>query len=265
MLAFLLLLALADEQSVAMRVAGDSIQWVAPMVDLPAGSKIALLEGFPGLPMPFTVRVQLPSQRTIGPYSAKGGERITVLSGRVRLTTPPQSPAVYGPGSFFYIPASIRHTVEAVDDAVLQVSSIGPWPSPPGSGGPSPDSTVPTKAEGMSLEIASIQPPSNAIVDRQAVVHVTVRYSIGDRQPEDYVIVPMVQLTMGATRSPAGSKAIALERPSGTLSFDIPLLDPINDRLVRKPIRLWFFLNRKTGDNRSTPELRTPTIEYIAQ
>src|SRR5438270_9607128 len=85
----------------ATRVAGDAVQWLDPTIALPPGAKIALLEGFPASTRLFTIRVQLPAHRGFGPYVTADYERITVLSGRVRLTTDTQGAAEYGAGSYF--------------------------------------------------------------------------------------------------------------------------------------------------------------------
>lgn len=257
------ILAATADAPIPVRVAGDSIVLGAPPVALPAGAKMAVLEGVPLLRTSFTARVQLPSSRAIGPYSTNDVERITILSGRVRLTTSVQGTAVYGAGSFFSIPPKVEHTVEALDDTVFQVTSVGPWPSAPAGGGPSPEATIPPKAEGMTMEIVSIDVPTHAIVNESTVVKVTVRYSVDNFRPDAYRIVPMVELHVGATRSLGA--AAKVERPAGTLTFELPMADAITDRQVRKPIRLWFFLMRSVGDNRSRPELRTETIEYLTQ
>src|SRR5678816_1405113 len=56
----------------------DQFIWGAP---LPNGAKVAVLEGNPEAPGPFTMRVILPANWRIAPHTHRGVEYLTVLSG----------------------------------------------------------------------------------------------------------------------------------------------------------------------------------------
>jgi hypothetical protein len=61
------------------------IKWADGPASLPAGAKVALLEGNPALEGPFTMRVQLPDGFTIPPHWHPAVEHVTVISGTFNL------------------------------------------------------------------------------------------------------------------------------------------------------------------------------------
>jgi quercetin dioxygenase-like cupin family protein len=57
-----------------------------------------------------------------------GYERVTVLSGTIRVTLAGEADGVsLGAGSYFSLPPGTAHTTRIEEPAVLQISGMGPW------------------------------------------------------------------------------------------------------------------------------------------
>lgn len=119
--------------------AGDSaimlnqkdIVWKDASKDLPPGTKVAVLKGAPDQPGPLTMRLKIPAGSTIRPHTHPGDERFTVLSGKLSFglgTRVDKNARVYGPGSFFSIPAGDEMYAFTTDqETVLELNVEGPW------------------------------------------------------------------------------------------------------------------------------------------
>ncbi len=92
---------------------------------------MAILEGDPAAPGPFTMRVILPSSYRIAPHMHRDAEYLTVLSGvlyvghgeRFDASKVKQLPA----GGFMMMPGKTAHFLFVREETVIQVHSIGPW------------------------------------------------------------------------------------------------------------------------------------------
>jgi mannose-6-phosphate isomerase-like protein (cupin superfamily) len=107
------------------------LKWQDGPPSLPPGAKIAMLEGDPAKPGPFTFRVKLPSGYRIPPHFHPVIEHVTVVSGAfsigqgerwddgklVRLAT----------GDFMHMPPGTRHFAVATGETEIQLHSTGPW------------------------------------------------------------------------------------------------------------------------------------------
>ncbi|MGI8601758.1 MAG: cupin domain-containing protein [Verrucomicrobiales bacterium] len=109
----------------------DKIKWQAGPPSLPAGAKMAVLEGDPAKEGFFTMRIQMPDGYKIAPHTHPKVEHITVLSGTFNFgmgekfdqsATQPM-PA----GTFGFWPAGMKHFVWAKGETVVQLHGIGPW------------------------------------------------------------------------------------------------------------------------------------------
>jgi hypothetical protein len=75
-----------DTQPADMRLyAAETIEWKAGPAALPAGAKMAVLEGDPAKEGPFVVRFQFPDGYHIAPHTHPKTERVTVISGSLYL------------------------------------------------------------------------------------------------------------------------------------------------------------------------------------
>ena len=91
----------------------------------------ALLTGDPARPGPYTIRFRAPAGYEIGLHMhPDDDEQLTVLSGTVVWSTGEAGSGAreytLGPGGFALAPAGTPHRVRALEDAVLQMSGVGP-------------------------------------------------------------------------------------------------------------------------------------------
>jgi quercetin dioxygenase-like cupin family protein len=63
----------------------SEMNWKDGPPSLPAGAKVAVLEGDPGKPGPFVFRVKVPDGYRIPPHTHPKPERVTVISGTFHL------------------------------------------------------------------------------------------------------------------------------------------------------------------------------------
>jgi hypothetical protein len=108
---------------------GD-LQWV-DVPSLPAGAKIAIIEGPINEAVPFTFRVKLPANFKIPPHWHPATERITVLSGTFHLGSGDafdQAKLKALPaGSISIMEPKMTHFVWTSEETVVQLSGTGPW------------------------------------------------------------------------------------------------------------------------------------------
>ena len=108
----------------------DKIKWADAKM-LPAGAKIAVLEGDPAKEGFFTFRAKLPAGYRIPPHWHPSPERVTVLSGTLHIgpgeRVDEKSAAKLPAGSYTVMPKGMRHFAYTDGETEIQVSSIGPW------------------------------------------------------------------------------------------------------------------------------------------
>lgn len=107
------------------------LKWQDGPPSLPRGSKIAILEGDPTRPGPFTFRVKFPSGYRVPPHFHPVIEHVTVVSGAFSIGQGEQwddSKLVrLGAGDFMHMPPGTRHFALATGETEIQLHSIGPW------------------------------------------------------------------------------------------------------------------------------------------
>lgn len=117
--------------SPVIRFNAADIPWTDAPPGLPAGAKTAVLEGDPRKPGAFTMRLRLPAGARLNPHTHPADERVTVLSGSVRLGWGEKFDATRGKtftaGAFYITPTPMPHFVWADEECVLQVTGQGPW------------------------------------------------------------------------------------------------------------------------------------------
>ncbi len=106
------------------------LQWTEAKA-LPAGGQVAVLEGDPSKPGPFTMRFKAPAGYKVPPHWHPADEHLTVITGRISMGMGEQIDETktheLAPGGFSIMPAGVRHFVSVKEDAVIQVHGIGPW------------------------------------------------------------------------------------------------------------------------------------------
>ena len=109
----------------------DAIKWVDGPASLPAGSKMAILEGDPTKEGPFLLRVKMPDGFKIMPHTHLKDERVTVLAGTLYLgmgdkfdeKVAKAMPA----GSYGKTNAGMKHFGFMKGETILQLHGEGPW------------------------------------------------------------------------------------------------------------------------------------------
>lgn len=111
--------------------APSDIKWVDGPPSLPPGAKLAVLEGDPAKPGPFTIRLQFPDGYKIPAHTHPTAERVTVISGTFHLGMADKFDEAAGrdmvTGSFAIMLAGMKHFAWATGEAVVQVQSTGPF------------------------------------------------------------------------------------------------------------------------------------------
>src|SRR5262245_54876329 len=108
-----------------------SIEWKRGPVAIPAGAKMAVLEGDPTKEGPFVVRFQFPEGYHIPPHTHPKTERVTVISGALYLATGASldrsNAKKLSAGAFGYWPAGMKHAGWSEGETVIQLHGVGPW------------------------------------------------------------------------------------------------------------------------------------------
>lgn len=107
------------------------LQWRAAGPSLPPGAQVAVLEGDPKEPGPFTIRLKAPDGYKVPPHWHPGVEHVTVLSGKFGIAMGEKFEAGKGKelpvGSFTVMPAGMRHFAWVKGETEIQVHGMGPW------------------------------------------------------------------------------------------------------------------------------------------
>jgi quercetin dioxygenase-like cupin family protein len=107
------------------------LTWEDAPPGLPAGGKMAVLDGDPNKKGSFTVRLQAPDGYKIAPHTHPTAERLTVISGTFHLGMGEKFDEAagreMGPGSFAVLPAGMKHFAWSTGESVVQIDSEGPF------------------------------------------------------------------------------------------------------------------------------------------
>ena len=117
-------------QSSHMMLTPDQLKW-ADVPSLPAGTKLAVIEGPLNEAVPFTFRLRFPANYQIPAHTHPAVERVTVLSGNLNFgmgdKLDMQKTTAMGPGSIVIMPSGTQHYVWTKEETVVQLSGMGPW------------------------------------------------------------------------------------------------------------------------------------------
>jgi len=111
--------------------APETIEWKPGPPSLPAGAKIAVLEGDPTKEGPFVMRLQAPAGYHIAPHTHPKTERVTVISGTMLLAMGDNldrsAAKTLNAGTYAFWPAGMKHTAWFDGATIIQLHGIGPW------------------------------------------------------------------------------------------------------------------------------------------
>ena len=115
----------------AVIVQPDQVSYAPAPPVLPPGAELAILEGKPAEPGPFTMRLRLPDGYRIPPHYHPAIEHVTVLEGTFKVGMGDKFDAsAMSPlptGTFGALQPGTRHFALAQGKTVVQVHGVGPW------------------------------------------------------------------------------------------------------------------------------------------
>ena len=107
------------------------IKWMDAPNALPAGAKLAVLEGNPFAPGLYTMRLSMPAGYKIPPHWHGKVEHVTVISGKFNLGMGEKFDESKGNamtvGTFGFLPPQMKHFAWASEATVIQLHGEGPW------------------------------------------------------------------------------------------------------------------------------------------
>jgi quercetin dioxygenase-like cupin family protein len=110
---------------------GPELVWKDAPPSLPTGAKLAVLEGDPAQPGPFTMRIKAPAGYKVPPHWHPADEHVTVISGGFFMGLgdkfDEKGMKELTPGSFAVMVTGTRHFAMTKKETVVQVHGIGPW------------------------------------------------------------------------------------------------------------------------------------------
>jgi hypothetical protein len=115
----------------AIIVQPDQVSYGPAPAALPPGAEVAILEGKPAEPGPFTMRLRLPNGYRIPPHYHPAIEHVTVLEGTFKVGMGDKFEASalkpLPTGTFGALQPGTRHFAQAQGKTVVQVHGVGPW------------------------------------------------------------------------------------------------------------------------------------------
>lgn len=121
---------LAQAHGDHLMVVPGEMTW-ADVPSLPAGAKVALLEGPLNESKPFTMRLKLPANYRIPAHYHSAIEHVTVISGTFNMGTGDKIDAAktrpLAVGSVAIMQPGTRHFAWTKEETEIQVHGVGPW------------------------------------------------------------------------------------------------------------------------------------------
>ena len=107
------------------------IKWGDAPPTLPAGAKMAVLQGYPGKAGMYTIRIKAPDGYKVAAHWHPAAEHLTVISGTFNLGTGDKlddtKTTPMAAGAFGSMPAKMRHFAWCKGETEVQVSGMGPF------------------------------------------------------------------------------------------------------------------------------------------
>ena len=107
------------------------MKWGPAPPALPAGAQVAVLNGDPGKPGPFTIRLKLPDGFKVPPHWHPTDENLVVIQGLFRVGMGDKLDAAKATdlsvGSYAYMPKEMHHFAFAKGETIVQVYGTGPF------------------------------------------------------------------------------------------------------------------------------------------
>jgi ChrR-like protein with cupin domain len=118
------------QHSAHILVAPSDLKW-ADLPSLPAGAKIAVIEGPPTEKVPFTFRLRFPANYRIPAHSHPAIEHVTVISGTFHVGMGDKldvaKTKALSAGSIAIMQPKTNHFGWTKGETIVQVHGVGPW------------------------------------------------------------------------------------------------------------------------------------------
>ena len=109
----------------------SDLKWGDAPPGLPAGGKMAVLNGDPTQAGAFTVRLKASASYQVMPHTHPTAERLTVISGKFSVGMGEKFDKAamqqMSPGGYVVLPAGMAHFAKASADSIVQIDSEGPF------------------------------------------------------------------------------------------------------------------------------------------
>jgi quercetin dioxygenase-like cupin family protein len=107
------------------------LKWGPAPAGLPAGAQVAVLDGDPGKPGPFAIRVKMPDGYTVPPHWHPTTENLVILSGSLMVGVGDKidEGSMHGlaAGAYAKMPAKVHHYARAKGETTFQLYGTGPF------------------------------------------------------------------------------------------------------------------------------------------
>ena len=110
--------------------ASDALKWSNAPASLPAGAKVAMLQGDLAKPGAFTFRLKLPAGYQLNPQSSPAISRLFVISGALNFGTgdkfdDARTMPLYS--GYAHWPNNGSYFAYTKEETVIEVEGVGPW------------------------------------------------------------------------------------------------------------------------------------------
>jgi quercetin dioxygenase-like cupin family protein len=251
----------------------EAMVWTDGPSTLPAGSKMAVLEGSPKSDGMFTMRVRIPAGSAIPPHWHPRQERVTILAGAVDLGFGSVANAGntkrYRAGSFYVNPPRVMHFLFFPEAAEMQMTGIGPWELQ------TSDISAPSAVPTATVTIRSITPLRGSELTASTPIIAVVDYVIGGFQPSTYFLdfvfettTPNKTIGVGAEVKADGERPLAPPRPNylqsatGTITLTQDLSRVLLLPQLKHPIRARVFVHEQKTENSNRVVGMSDWIEF---
>ena len=228
----------------------EAVVWKDAPATLPAGSKMAVLEGDPRAEGMFTMRVRIPAGSAISPHWHPRQERVTILSGTVDLGfgTVANATAVtrYRAGSFYVNPPQVMHYLFFPEATEMQMTGVGPWELM------TTDPNAPPAVPTATVTAHDITPPAGSDLAAATTFKAAVDYEVRNFRPSTYYLQIVFETTTpNRTISIPSDRLEFLENATGTMTLTQDLGRILAQPTLKHPIRLRIYVQEQRSERSS--------------
>jgi quercetin dioxygenase-like cupin family protein len=250
----------------------EAIVWTDGPATLPAGSKMAVLEGSPKSEGMFTMRVRIPAGSAIPPHWHPRQERVTILSGAVDLGFGSVANAAntkrYRAGSFYVNPPRVMHFLFFPEATEMQMTGVGPWELQ------TTDVNAPAVPT-ATAKVKRITPLPGSELTPATTINAVVDYDIGSFKPYTYwldfvfetttpnkMLGAPLELKANGNAPPSLAQPNYVASAAGTVTLTQNLARVLSLPGIKHPIRLRVYVHEQRTDTSNRVVGMSDWIEF---